>query len=69
AIRPETIVPRFELARSDLAPTSAASSAVDSTRTAVSTVKSSENSQTVSAVKTDKTGLAPAPGAAKRIVR
>ncbi len=69
AIRPETIVPRFELARSDLAPTSAPSSAVDSSRTAASTVKSNENPQTVSAAKTDKTGLAPAPGAAKRIVR
>ncbi|MBQ8286124.1 MAG: OmpA family protein [Thermoguttaceae bacterium] len=69
AIRPETIVPRFELARSALAPTSAPSSAVDSSRTAASTVKSNENPQTVSAAKTDKTGLAPAPGAAKRIVR
>jgi len=70
AIRPETIVPRFELARNDFESAPLPEPlGLDASRTAASTVKSNKNPQTVPADKTDKTGLAPAPGAAKRIVR
>ncbi|MBQ7814006.1 MAG: OmpA family protein [Thermoguttaceae bacterium] len=70
AIRPETIVPRFELARRDLEPTPPPKPVdLDASRTAASTVEPSENARAVPVGKANKTGLAPAPGAAKRIVR
>lgn len=74
AIRPETIVPRFELARRDLEPTREPTPkpepvALDASRTAVSTVKPNRNASTVPAAPTNKTGLAPATGVAERIVR
>ncbi len=69
AIRPETIVPRFELARNDFESSPLPEPLdLDASRTAVSTVKSNKNDKTVPADKTNKTGLAPAP-AAQRIVR
>lgn len=70
AIRPETIVPRFELARRDFEPTPPPKPVdLDASRTAASTVKPSENARTVPVGKANKTGLAPSTGAAKRVVR
>lgn len=70
AIRPETIVPRFELARRDFEPSPPPEPVdLDASRTAASSVEPSANARPVPADQANKTGLAPASGAAKRIVR
>lgn len=70
AIRPETIVPRFELARRDFESAPLPEPlGLDASRTAASSVEPSANARPVPADQANKTGLAPASGAAKRIVR
>ncbi len=69
AIRPETIVPRFELARSDLAPTSAVSSAVDASRTVAPINKTDKTDKTDKINPNKVNATSRAAGDAKRFVR
>ncbi|MBQ9800509.1 MAG: OmpA family protein [Thermoguttaceae bacterium] len=70
AIRPETIVPRFELARRDLEPsTPAEPTDSDAPKTADATARSTLPPKNAPIDKTDKTGLVPATEPTRRIVR